>query len=59
MVNNDLSRLRVIPMQTYAIDHLAVNSGKYCKGGGGNTLPLKRGEVHGSLPVRFECLAGA
>src|SRR2546430_17636892 len=40
MVNNDLSRLRVVPTATYAINHLAVNSGKYCKDSGDNTLLL-------------------
>src|SRR5207244_3643104 len=40
MVNNDLSRLQVLPTGTYAINHLAVNSGKYCKDSGDNTLLL-------------------
>lgn len=39
MVNNDLSRLQVVPTGTYAINHLAVNSGKYCNAREDKTLP--------------------
>ena len=39
MGNNDLSGLPMVSKGTYAIGHLAVNSGKYCNAREDKTLP--------------------